>query len=752
DGLPLDDLPPSAEAADTAGSPDDDMEQRETWAHVRRVLARLPEAARLTLTLHYLSDWPYADIAEFLDVPITTVVGRMHRARRLLQERLEPMVRETFQTERLADAQIAAIVAGTIDKAKDANERWERATFLAHADEALAALDPTSSDPEVARGRVEILGMRGDARATWIGDVPKAVEDYLHAIATADEGGADEEAARLCKELVAAYLRSGQYEPGRNTAQNAQERLAALGDSAHEALMVAAADLCDELPGVWAPGDTGGYVMAAFPVRKDDEGITFEYPVSIRNYTWGAPSPSAALAWLLHPVRVLASDISVGSSWEDRIDNDSGHNLLWRLRGGHELVAVSTVESVSDDVVTPAGRFTRCLRVRTAITAPDGRVSPDYTGRARGGARLAWYAPGVGCVKARHDNQNHQVRTLALVDCHEPVGEEYLPMQPGVWWRYQWTQGGYGGSEALSIFEDVVRVIAMDGETTFLSSATMAAGESDEAFDEHLGNMLDHERESRDDAGLASFLDMKVRRLSPDDGSERDASVRELAAIYERVGDARRAIEARWRLAETDGKLDPDQRVARARELAAAAEADGSWEARSTTSWLLGVALRDAGHGDDAQTVMRASAAISADAGDVVGAANGESWPDRFLLEDAVPPDDMHGYANGEFRLVQEDDVIGRGDSSTRTYHGYPPGPVGTTLTHFPLHRPYSGFRLVDRELGATHSVRNGLGASWGSESMMTTHTVTDASSTVTTPGGSFDGCVVIESKHELNV
>lgn len=166
DGLPLDDLPPSAEPADTAGTVDVEMERRETWAHVRRVLARLPESSRLTLTLHYLSDWSYADIAEFLDVPITTVVGRMHRARLLLQERLEPMVRETFQTERLGDARIAAIVAGAIDKAKEANERWERATFLAHTDEALAALDPTSTDPEVARGRVEILGMRGDARAT----------------------------------------------------------------------------------------------------------------------------------------------------------------------------------------------------------------------------------------------------------------------------------------------------------------------------------------------------------------------------------------------------------------------------------------------------------------------------------------------------------------------------------------------------------------------------------------------------------
>ena len=188
-------------------------------------------------------------------------------------------------------------------------------------------------------------------------------------------------------------------------------------------------------------------------------------------------------------------------------------------------------------------------------------MSPDYVGRALSGVRLSWYAPGVGCVKARHDSENHRVRTLALVDCHEPVGEEYLPMQPGVWWRYQWTQGGYGGSDALCTFEDVVRVIAMNGDTAFLSSATMAAGESDEAFDEYLGSMLNHERESRDDAGLVSFLDFKIRRMSPDYGSDRDASARELAAIYERVGDARRAIDARWRLEEIDGKLTPDQTI-----------------------------------------------------------------------------------------------------------------------------------------------------------------------------------------------
>ena len=73
-------------------------------------------------------------------------------------------------------------------------------------------------------GRVEVLSMRGDARATWVGDMPGATQDYLQAIATAEEAGHATDPARLCKDWVAACLRVGQYDDARNAAYNARAR------------------------------------------------------------------------------------------------------------------------------------------------------------------------------------------------------------------------------------------------------------------------------------------------------------------------------------------------------------------------------------------------------------------------------------------------------------------------------------------------------------------------------------------------
>jgi RNA polymerase sigma factor (sigma-70 family) len=59
---------------------------------VREALAELPERNRIALVMYHLRGDTYAEIAEFLGVPESTVLGRIHRARnslrRLLAERL----------------------------------------------------------------------------------------------------------------------------------------------------------------------------------------------------------------------------------------------------------------------------------------------------------------------------------------------------------------------------------------------------------------------------------------------------------------------------------------------------------------------------------------------------------------------------------------------------------------------------------------------------------------------------------------
>ncbi len=57
-------------------------------ADLREALESLPAAFREAVWLRDVEDFSYAEIAEVLDVPPGTVMSRISRGRRLLQERL----------------------------------------------------------------------------------------------------------------------------------------------------------------------------------------------------------------------------------------------------------------------------------------------------------------------------------------------------------------------------------------------------------------------------------------------------------------------------------------------------------------------------------------------------------------------------------------------------------------------------------------------------------------------------------------
>ena len=60
----------------------------ETW--VRTAIDTLDEDYRLILKLRYYDEMPLKRIAGFLDLPLTTVKWRLHRAKQLLREILKP--------------------------------------------------------------------------------------------------------------------------------------------------------------------------------------------------------------------------------------------------------------------------------------------------------------------------------------------------------------------------------------------------------------------------------------------------------------------------------------------------------------------------------------------------------------------------------------------------------------------------------------------------------------------------------------
>ena len=60
--------------------PYDDLIRDERAASVKRVISRMPAKLREVIVLAYFHKFPYAEIAQMLDIPIGTVKSRLHTA------------------------------------------------------------------------------------------------------------------------------------------------------------------------------------------------------------------------------------------------------------------------------------------------------------------------------------------------------------------------------------------------------------------------------------------------------------------------------------------------------------------------------------------------------------------------------------------------------------------------------------------------------------------------------------------------
>ncbi len=82
-------------------APDEAYEQHELSERVMEAIAQLPEPNRIVLTLQYIDGLSYQEISDFLDVPISTVRSRLHRAKQTLKKELVDMVAQDFKEHEL---------------------------------------------------------------------------------------------------------------------------------------------------------------------------------------------------------------------------------------------------------------------------------------------------------------------------------------------------------------------------------------------------------------------------------------------------------------------------------------------------------------------------------------------------------------------------------------------------------------------------------------------------------------------------
>ena len=74
---------------DPTANPETDLRRNELKRRVWRALAELPAAKREIIVLRDFHDLSYSDIAGVLEIPIGTVMSRLHGARRQLRAQLE---------------------------------------------------------------------------------------------------------------------------------------------------------------------------------------------------------------------------------------------------------------------------------------------------------------------------------------------------------------------------------------------------------------------------------------------------------------------------------------------------------------------------------------------------------------------------------------------------------------------------------------------------------------------------------------
>jgi RNA polymerase sigma factor (sigma-70 family) len=88
------------EATNPDCEPQNVLERREVAQQVRMAVAALPEHERSVTLLFYMGQHSHKQIAEYLEVPVTTVKKRLHTARKKLKEKMIDMIQDNLEEQR----------------------------------------------------------------------------------------------------------------------------------------------------------------------------------------------------------------------------------------------------------------------------------------------------------------------------------------------------------------------------------------------------------------------------------------------------------------------------------------------------------------------------------------------------------------------------------------------------------------------------------------------------------------------------
>jgi tetratricopeptide (TPR) repeat protein len=141
------------------------VEEKEMQNQVRDAVACLPENERVVVLLFYMGNHSQQDIAEFLEVPVSTVKQRLYTARKKLKEKMIQMVQEDLQEQRPSKNDDFVVSVGENIKQLLNDYRAQLKTDPASADSALlktaqsrlyAVMQQNPVDPAIAHAAADL--------------------------------------------------------------------------------------------------------------------------------------------------------------------------------------------------------------------------------------------------------------------------------------------------------------------------------------------------------------------------------------------------------------------------------------------------------------------------------------------------------------------------------------------------------------------------------------------------------------------
>ncbi len=108
---PLDNTP---DVASTTSDPSQVAERRELADRVLAAIKTLPEHERTVTALFYMNGYSQDEVAEFLEVPVSTVKTRLYAARQQLRQRMLEMVEATLKANSPDDRFSGQVIQGLL--------------------------------------------------------------------------------------------------------------------------------------------------------------------------------------------------------------------------------------------------------------------------------------------------------------------------------------------------------------------------------------------------------------------------------------------------------------------------------------------------------------------------------------------------------------------------------------------------------------------------------------------------------------